>query len=417
MAIFKRDIKNNELFIKPIRGLYEDQVITVDEFKEHHEQISKNRWVDTTHGKNGLKIYGLYDSSCENDVVKENLQEWLCDNRYEITNCISIALRNHECTYAEWFKYVDDKSGPDELALYCLSRKHGLHTSIVNKSYIWTTLSDHLTRTDEEILNLCGVNLVYLGPTTYSILCDICRPSSEASGSTLTAAMTRSAHTVPQRQCKTTCQSSSRGHESTSKKDRAHGHKNKGGKQGKRPQTLSESRSQNYGIQTSTSTATTRMLRSSCQPINYHSLNDGPDYVTPPSPKRCRKRTNRPRNAPSATRVAAQCSYSSPEAQEAVTQKLSGIPKDSTGNRETVTGFSGVLTTTASVHVDADKLPDLVTDKADPTQSTEEELEAADILLSLGDPRDDTLDGDENAQLMPIGGPSNVVDANPVPIK
>ena len=38
-------------------------------------------------------------------------------------------------------------------------------------------------------------------------------------------------------------------------------------------------------------------------------------------------------------------------------------------------------------------------------------------MLSLGDPRDDTLDGDENTQLMPIGGPSNVVDANPVPIK
>ena len=38
-------------------------------------------------------------------------------------------------------------------------------------------------------------------------------------------------------------------------------------------------------------------------------------------------------------------------------------------------------------------------------------------MLSLGDPRDDTLEGDENAQLMPIGGPSNVVDANPVPIK
>ena len=67
---------------------------------------------------------------------------------------------------------MDDKSGPDELALYCLSHKYGLHTSIVNKSYIWTTLSDHFTRTDEEILNLCGVNLVYLGPTTYGILRD-----------------------------------------------------------------------------------------------------------------------------------------------------------------------------------------------------------------------------------------------------
>ena len=37
--------------------------------------------------------------------------------------------------------------------------------------------------------------------------------------------------------------------------------------------------------------------------------------------------------------------------------------------------------------------------------STEEDLEAASTLLSLGDTLDDTLDDDdENAQLMPIGG-------------
>ena len=55
------------------------------------------------------------------DIVKENLQEWLCDNRLEVTECISITLRNHEGTYSEWFRYVDGCSSPDELALYCLS--------------------------------------------------------------------------------------------------------------------------------------------------------------------------------------------------------------------------------------------------------------------------------------------------------
>ena len=69
------------------------------------------------------------------EIIKELLQEWLCDNRYEVTQCIGIALRNHERTYAEWFKYMDDRSGLDELALYCLSRKHGVHTAIFNKSY------------------------------------------------------------------------------------------------------------------------------------------------------------------------------------------------------------------------------------------------------------------------------------------
>ena len=165
MAAFKRDTEFNELFIKPIHGLYKDQLITVNEFKNRHSDILKNRWVDTSHGTKGDKIYGMFDPSIDPEIVKENLQEWLCDHRMEVTDCISITLRNHERTYAEWFCYVDSCSSPDELALYCLSRKHGIHTSVFNKSYIWTTLSNHLTQSDEEIIQLCGVNLVFLGPT------------------------------------------------------------------------------------------------------------------------------------------------------------------------------------------------------------------------------------------------------------
>ena len=170
MAVFKRDTEFNELFIQPIRGLYEDQAITVTEFKERNAGILKNRWVDTSHGTNENKIYGMFDPSTDPDIVKENLQEWLCDHRMEVSECISIALRNHECTFSEWFRYVDSCLSPDELALYCLSRKHGIHTSVLNKSYIWTTLSNHITWSDDEIIELCGVNLVFLGPACYGIL-------------------------------------------------------------------------------------------------------------------------------------------------------------------------------------------------------------------------------------------------------
>ena len=127
----------------------------------------KNRWVDTSHGTKGDSIYGMFDSTVDSDIMKENLQEWLCDNHFEVTECISIALHNHERTYSEWFRYVDSCSGPNELALYCLSRKMGIHTAVFNKSYIWMTLADHITCTDKEIIQLCGVNLVFLvQPTT-----------------------------------------------------------------------------------------------------------------------------------------------------------------------------------------------------------------------------------------------------------
>ena len=101
MAVLKRDKTFNESFIKPIRGLYSDQVTSVEEFKDRHENIVKNRWVDTNHDKNGLIVYGLFDPTIDGEIVKENLQEWLCDNRLEVTECISIALRNHEHSYAK----------------------------------------------------------------------------------------------------------------------------------------------------------------------------------------------------------------------------------------------------------------------------------------------------------------------------
>ena len=74
--------------------------------------------------------------------------------------------------------------------------------------------------------------------------------------------------------------------------------------------------------------------------------------------------------------------------------------------------------------IDNQILPDLVLDREDPDTSqatgaisTEEEMDAAAALLSLGEVRDDTLDGgDDNAELMPIGGQNMPVDAAPEPI-
>ena len=176
MALRKYDTANSEQFVTPICGLYSEHVISIEDFKDRNVELMKNRWIDKKGGNKGEKIYELFDPDSDGEIVKESMQEWLCDNRHQITECISIALRNHEFTYTEWFKYVDAQSGPDELALYSLARKYGIHTSVYNKSYVWTTLMNHISRTDEEIFKLSDVNLVYLGPTVYGIIREICTP-------------------------------------------------------------------------------------------------------------------------------------------------------------------------------------------------------------------------------------------------
>ena len=195
---------------------------------------------------------------------------------------------------------------------------------------------------------------------------------------------------------------------------------------------MSESQSQNYSI--TTPIANTRTLCSSRQPIDYLSLNNGLEEDIPLSPKRRKKTTHCPRSAPSATHVAVHKSYSSPEAEEIGNkQSLSGISSTPTGPSplSSIPTLSGIPSVTLPEPTNSEKLPDLVVNhdtdnieaefgsenaSANPA-STEEELEAADILLSLGEVRDDMLDDDENAQLMPIGLPTNVIDAAPVPLR
>ena len=418
MAVMKHDMAYNELFIRPIRRLYTDYALSVEEFKDKNAGIMKNHWVDTHHGNQGEKIYELFDSKMDGEIVKESLQEWLCDNRNEITQCIGIALRNHERSYAEWFKYVDDRSGPDELALYSLSRKHGIHTSVFNKSYVWTTLMDHVNRSDEEIITLCGVNLVFLGPSTYGIIRDIHTPQPHSKPNSL-----QSPGQPPKQGSKVTCRDSTRGRKSSDNCSKGRG---RGcGSHGKRSQTLSESRQENFRISVSNVMPCT--VRSSRQTIDYLSLNDGLEDETPDSPKRRSKHTYRPQSGPSANRLAAHKRMSSPESiiveETASAATLSAVPTTS-NEGDTLTG----------VPVEDQNLPDLVLNRNEPdivepvnveqatktvdAASTEEDLEAASTLLSLGDIRDNTLDeDDENAQLMPIGGVNALVDVAPEPLR
>ena len=291
----------------------------------------------------------------------------------------------------------------------------GIHTAVFNKSYIWTTLADHITRSDEEIMQLCGVNLVFLGPTKYGILRDICRPNSGVHVNPAIAPTPKPSQVSHPWNKKTTCHKSTHGRTMIHKRRHGHGH-GKGANQGNRPQTLSESRSQNYSI--TTPLASTHDLRSSHQQIDYLSLNDGLEEDIPLSPKRQKKTTHRPRSAPSATRVAAHKSYSSPEAEEiANKQSLSGVPARPTGTGvlSGIPASSGIPPATLSRPTSSEELPDLVVNHntentevdaenenvVDPA-STEEELEAADILLSLGEVCDDTLDEEDNFLLSSI---------------
>ena len=286
-------------------------------------------------------------------------------------------------------------------------------------------LADHILRSDEEILGLCGINLVFLDYTTYGIIKNIRAPNS--TDTKKTPAPTP-AH---KKSSKTTCR------DSTKKPTKQSGPK-LNTTCGKRSRTLSESRQETYGI-----SAPVRTLRSNRQTIDYLALNDGLEEDMPDSKQRRKKNSHRPRGKPSATRQVAN-KYTNPtepkpssstkdssELQavpppppKKTNDELPGIPEQQVILPPPPTKPNNKLSSISTEQI----LPDLVLEQGETsyqeappgadTTGTKEDLDAATTLLSLGTIQDDTLDEDtENSELMLIGGQNAPIDAVPEQIR
>ena len=269
---------------------------------------------------------------------------------------------------------------------------------------------NHVNRPDDEIISLSGINLMYLGATTYGIICDIRtpHPQQQPNQTPLRTPGHSSKHAT-----KVTCRSGSRGRKTDVKVSTDSGR----GKQGKTSKTLSESRQEQYGI--TAAMVKPCSVQSSRQQINYVSLNDGYEEETSSPTQKRRKESHRPKSAPSARQLSAHKRMNVPESavSDANTQAqdaFTAVPTPSTSSLEGVPNVD-------------EQLPDLVLPPSGNMPedkllvnvgNTEEDLEATSTLLSLGDTLEDTLDeGDDNALLMPIGGANAPEDVAPQPLQ
>ena len=206
-------------------------------------------------------------------------------------------------------------------------------------------------------MHLCGINLVFIGPTEYGILHSIHWPTHSILVN-VDPKPTSSGRSKSSSNKKTTC---CEGRTTNHKRGRG---SSKGVKQTNLDRwacTLSESRNQNYGITPPTNPSTCT-LRSGRQPVDYLSLNDGLDDDILTTSKKRKRVTHRPRSAPLVTRVAAQKHTISPEAKgtdntslRPSTSTLSAVPSTSAANELAIPDLTGVPTS-----ANMDNLPDLV---------------------------------------------------------
>ena len=93
-----------ERFIMPIRGLYKEYITTVDALTTKNPEILKNKVVVTASVRDGYLIYELFGDIEEGEIVKEQVQTWICDNLFEVTNSVSATLRAKKMSFLVGFK-------------------------------------------------------------------------------------------------------------------------------------------------------------------------------------------------------------------------------------------------------------------------------------------------------------------------
>ena len=305
-SVFNYEI---ERFITPIRGLYKEYITSVEDLRVKNPELFESNVVDTAPVRDGHLIYELYGDGEEGEIVKEQVQTWICDNRQDVTRAVGTTLCAKETSFRSWFRSSEDNRSPDELIVYCLSKMFKKHTVILNKSFAWSTLRNYISYSDLEIVQRSSVVLIYVGINKYAVL----KPSwtvkpPEVITPTLTK--TRKLKTA----AKTTCRSGSK----CPKKETATPavpSVNSGTRPVRHTTTLAENRLNQYGIGggESGSTRTTRKKH-----VDYLKLNDGlgePDDE-PISPKPKKKWSYLPsRTGPSSTRQRAQTTVTSPPSQ------------------------------------------------------------------------------------------------------
>ena len=330
-----------ECFIKPIHGLYKEYITTVEELTTKNPDILKNKVVDTASVCDGYLIYELFSDGEEGEIVKEQVQTWICDNRLEVTNSISTTLRAKKISFANWFRMSEENRSPDELLIYCLSKMSKRHTVIFNKSFPWSSLSNYISYNDVEIAKQSTVQLIYVGVSKYAII----KPAPQPEPSnTINEPVT-----TPRKQKstgKTTCRTTRK----RANKDpalpptvRGRGKSTTAATKSDKPRTLAERRLNQYGIGNNVSSENSRVTRK--QQVDYLKLNDWLD-VTPyepssPKSKKKKKKYVPSRSGPTTSRQRAQKAKTSSPVQEPEC-----APKAINLSDQTITEITVVTSTT-----------------------------------------------------------------------
>ena len=182
-----------EPFKKVLCLLHDTRAVSPADFKRKRPELMKHHWLDSTvllsPNKSKPTCTGLFEifgKLCSVNAVemKEQLIDWICDNRVDLANCMSIALNQSNQSLTDWLKKLtmNDDFVPDELTLYCLARFTGHHALVYTNDFCWSTLLNQFRLSEDALYERSKVKLVYVGHHMFNELKDIRLPQTVPTG-------------------------------------------------------------------------------------------------------------------------------------------------------------------------------------------------------------------------------------------
>ena len=382
--------------------------VSVDDFRR--TRLPPDHWIDTRKFLTRRRelpsgIFELFGNFSDESAytVRNNMIQWIQDNRGNFEVWTSIIRRHKKQTLAEWIKWmVDEETAGDEIALFALARMYNRHVIVYTKKYHWTTVIHRVDVSEEEVAGWCDIHLLFIKPYVFGEIKRIRKPVATSNISTPVSKQLEASSVITEENVHADQVITGKDVITESVKSDSVIPENSG-VAASRPsrkrtrtvirlpappkiKTRSKVKSSSVEMRTRSSVrtaATSKVLSSGrcVKNVNYSDLDATKSEE--PVPKKKTKRSYRATKEPSSARLAAH--------QKIIQER----EKHKELNKNTTKKDKPEET-------HENKLED---DKRTDTQKQQEEV-AVDVLLALGEQlpenQEDALE--ENAQLMPIGG-------------
>ena len=129
---------------------------------------SNVHWGGEINANHIFDVFADYHSSRDSNKVHMEMLEYITVNSQRYAwDCYTLLCMSG-LSLGDWRAKMAFWANPaDTMALYALSDQYGLHTSVITKSKLWTTVTANYQGTEWDVLDISTIKLLYMGANRF----------------------------------------------------------------------------------------------------------------------------------------------------------------------------------------------------------------------------------------------------------